>query len=136
METIFCREDEMQKNLNILWASNLPKLKSVYSGEMQHDSLLNLTELYLDCCPMLEVVFPSSQLPENLKILEVKFCDELKTLFMPTKVEEYEQHNLEELHLVELPKLTSIGVLEGSNNKTRFPSLKVNKVECPNLQHF
>ncbi|KAK9984747.1 hypothetical protein SO802_034272 [Lithocarpus litseifolius] len=140
METIFCREEaevEMQKNLNILWASNLPKLKSVYSGEMQHGSLLNLTELYLDCCPMLEVVFPSSQLPENLKILEVKFCAKLKTLFMPTKVEEYEQRNLQKLHLVELPELTSIGVLEGSNNKKRFPSLKVIKVrECPNLQHY
>ncbi|XP_050266230.1 putative disease resistance protein At4g19050 [Quercus robur] len=139
MKTIFCREEaevEMQKNLNILWASNLPELKSVYSGEMQHGSLLNLTKLYLDCCPMLEVVFPSSQLPENLKILEVKFCDELKTLFMPTKVEEYEQRNLQKLHLVELPKLTSIGVLEGSNNKKRFPSLNVIKVrECPNLQH-
>uniref|UniRef100_A0A7N2N2U9 Disease resistance protein At4g27190-like leucine-rich repeats domain-containing protein n=2 Tax=Quercus lobata TaxID=97700 RepID=A0A7N2N2U9_QUELO len=140
METIFCREEaevEMQRNLNILWASNLPELESVYSGEMQHGSLLNLTELYLDCCPMLEVVFPSSQLPENLKILEVKFCDELKTLFMPTKVEEYEQRNLQKLHLVELPKLTSIGVLEGSNNKKRFPSLKVIKVrECPNLQQY
>ncbi|XP_050266098.1 putative disease resistance protein At4g19050 [Quercus robur] len=140
METIFCREEaevEIQKNLNILWASNLPELKSVYSVEMQPGSLPTLTELYLDCCPMLEVVFPSSQLPENLKILEVKFCDELKTLFMPTKVEEYEQRNLQKLHLVELPKLTSVGVLEGSNNKKRFPSLKVIKVrECPNLQQY
>uniref|UniRef100_A0A7N2RED5 Disease resistance protein At4g27190-like leucine-rich repeats domain-containing protein n=1 Tax=Quercus lobata TaxID=97700 RepID=A0A7N2RED5_QUELO len=138
METIFCREDaevEMQKNQNILWASNLPELKSVYSGEMPHESLLNLTELYLDCCPMLEVVFPSSQLPENLKILEVKFCDKLETLFRPTKVEEY-RHSLQKLHLVELPKLTSMGLLEGNNIKDRFPSLKVKIRECPNLKNI
>ncbi|KAL4602386.1 hypothetical protein ACB092_10G049900 [Castanea dentata] len=138
MKTIFCREDaevEMQKNLNILWASNLPELNSVYSGEMQHGSLLNLTELYLDCCPMLEVVFPSSQLPENLKILEVKFCDKLETLFRPTEVEEY-RHGLEKLHLVELPKLTSMGLLEGNNIKNRFPFLEVKIRECPKLQNI
>ncbi|KAM4085592.1 hypothetical protein ACJW30_10G039500 [Castanea mollissima] len=139
METIFCREDaevEMQKNLNILWASNLPELKSVYSGEMPHESLLNLKKLYLDCCPMLEVVFPSSQLPENLKILEVKFCDKLETLFRhSTKVEEY-SHGLEKLHLVELPKLTSMGLLEGNNIKSRFPSLEVKIRECPKLQNL
>ena len=138
METIFCREDaevEMQKNLNILWASNLPELKSVYSGEMPHGSLLNLTKLYLDCCPMLEVVFPSSQLPENLKILEVNFCDKLETLFRPTKVEEY-RHNLQKLHLVELPKLTSLGLLEGNNIKDRFPFLEVKISECPKLQNI
>ena len=138
METIFFREDaevEMQKNLNILWASNLPELKSVYSGEMPNGSLLNLTKLYLDCCPILEVVFPSSQLPENLKILEVKFCDKLETLFRPTKVEEY-RHNLQKLHLVELPKLTSMGLLEGNNIKDRFPFLEVKIRECPKLQNI
>ncbi|KAM4073703.1 hypothetical protein ACB094_10G039700 [Castanea mollissima] len=138
METIFCREDaevEMQKNLNILWASNLPELTSVYSGEMPHESLLNLKKLYLDCCPMLEVVFPSTQLPENLKILEVKFCDKLETLFRPTKVEEY-RHGLEKLHLVELPKLTSLGLLEGNNIKDRFPFLEVKIRECPKLQNI
>ncbi|XP_075641003.1 uncharacterized protein LOC142612740 [Castanea sativa] len=138
MKTIFRREDaevEMQKNLNILWASNLPELTSVYSGEMPHESLLNLKKLYLDCCPMLEVVFPSTQLPENLKILEVKFCDKLETLFRPTKVEEY-RHGLEKLHLVELPKLTSMGLLEGNSIKDRFPFLKVKIRECPKLQNI
>ena len=56
-------------------------------------------------------------------------------LFRPTKVEEY-RHSLQNLHLVELPKLTSMGLLEGNNIKERFPSLKVKIRECPNLKNI
>uniref|UniRef100_A0A2N9E663 Uncharacterized protein n=1 Tax=Fagus sylvatica TaxID=28930 RepID=A0A2N9E663_FAGSY len=182
METILSGAD-MEKNLEILWASNLPKLKSVfneemksgslanltelylhccpmievvfsssmlpknlkilqikfcdklkslYSEEMQSGGLANLTELYLHCCPMIEAVFPSSLLPENLKILQIKFCDELKTLFKPTESKECKLRKLEKLHLVELPKLImDVGaVLE--NISDIFPSLTEIKIkECP-----
>jgi Leucine-rich repeat (LRR) protein len=114
METIFGGEEteiKMRDNLEILRATNLPKLKSVVSvGNVEHGGFQKLTELYLDCCPALEIVFPSSQLPENLKILEIKFCDKLKTLFNPEAEKEWKLQKLKKLHLVELPQLTSIGV--------------------------
>jgi hypothetical protein len=114
METIFGGEEteiKMRDNLEILRATNLPKLKSVVSvGNVEHGGFQKLTELYLDCCPALEIVFPSSQLPENLKILEIKFCDKLKTLFNPEAETEWKLQKLKKLHLVELPQLTSIGV--------------------------
>uniref|UniRef100_A0A2N9GCY5 Disease resistance R13L4/SHOC-2-like LRR domain-containing protein n=1 Tax=Fagus sylvatica TaxID=28930 RepID=A0A2N9GCY5_FAGSY len=135
METILSGA-EMEKNLTILWASNLPELKSVFSEGMQSGSLANLTELYLHCCPMIEVVFSSSLLPENLKILQIKFCDELKTLFKPTESKECKLRELEKLHLVELPKLIRMWMpLE--NLSDIFPSLPEIKIkECPKLENL
>uniref|UniRef100_A0A2N9EI71 Uncharacterized protein n=1 Tax=Fagus sylvatica TaxID=28930 RepID=A0A2N9EI71_FAGSY len=186
METILSGA-EMEKNLEILWASNLPKLKSVFNEEMKSGSLANLTELYLHCCPMIEVVFSSSMLPknlkilqikfcdklkslyseemqsgglanltelylhccpmieavfpsslllENLKILQIKFCDELKTLFKPTESTECKLQKLEKLHLVELPKLIRMWVpLE--NISDIFPSFTEIKIkECPKLENL
>jgi len=110
METIFGREEtevKMRDNLEILRATNLPKLKSVVSiGGFQ-----NLRELYLDCCPVLEVVFHSSQLPENLEILHIKFCEKLERLFSSEPQTERKLQKFSKLHLVELPALTSIGML-------------------------
>ncbi|XP_062166104.1 putative disease resistance protein At4g19050 [Alnus glutinosa] len=132
METIFGGEEtevKMRDNLEILRATNLPKLKSVVSvGNVEHGGFQKLTELYLDCCPALEIVFPSSQLPENLKILEIKFCDKLKTLFNPEAETKGKQQKLEKLHLVELPELTSIGVP---------PVTKLVKLRnCPQMHHL
>ncbi|GMY29955.1 putative disease resistance protein At4g19050 [Fagus crenata] len=135
METILSGA-EMEKNLTILWASNLPELKSVYSEEMQSGGLANLTELYLHCCPMIEAVFPSSLLPENLKILQIKFCDELKTLFKPTESKECKLRKLEKLHLVELPKLIRMWV-PSENISDIFPSFTEIKIkECPKLENL
>jgi MOB kinase activator 1 len=110
METIFGREEtevKMRDNLEILRATNLPKLKSVVSiGGFQ-----NVRELYLDCCPVLEVVFHSSQLPENLEILHIKFCEKLERLFSSEPQTECKLQKFSKLHLVELPALTSIGML-------------------------
>ncbi|KAB1216982.1 hypothetical protein CJ030_MR4G021339 [Morella rubra] len=95
------------KNLDILQVSNLPKLISVDSKNMQNRSFENLRKLYLDCCPRLEVVF-SSQLPENLEILQVKFCDKLEKLFAPEGSGEHALKSLRTLHLVGLPKLVVV----------------------------
>ena len=136
MKTIFGEEAEvlMEENLETLWASNLPILKSVSNGNLQ---LGHLKKLYLDCCPMLEAVFHSSQLPENLEVLQIKFCDKLKTLFMPNTSTDCKLQNLQKLHLVELPNLTSIGVLESKSVLDIFPSIKLIKVrECPNLENL
>lgn len=87
METIFCGDESeagKEENLEILWASNLPKLNSVYSEKMQRGNFQKLTAMYLDCCPMLKYVFPSSAIPQMLEILHIKFCDELESLFDPS----------------------------------------------------
>ena len=136
MQTIFGEEAEvlMEENLETLWASNLPTLKSVSNGNLQ---LGHLKKLYLDCCPMLEAVFHSSQLPENLEVLQIKFCDKLKTLFVPNTSTDCKLQNLQKLHLVELPNLTSVGVLESKSVLDIFPSIKLIKVrECPNLENL
>ncbi|XP_021280759.1 putative disease resistance protein At4g19050 [Herrania umbratica] len=82
MESIFAKADlEMEKSLLILWISNLPSLKSLYQEKVQSMSFGNLKILYIDCCPTLETVFSSGQLPENLETLQIMFCDNLKNLF-------------------------------------------------------
>ncbi|CAL5434855.1 unnamed protein product [Camellia sinensis] len=77
-------------------------------------------------CPKLSTVFSSSQLLENLEVLQVRFCDKLETVFEQSSPEP-ELQNLETLYLWELPELTNIGC--------RLPSLQTLKVwECPKLQ--
>ncbi|KAK8614286.1 hypothetical protein V6N13_122650 [Hibiscus sabdariffa] len=79
MESIFVEADQGKwRTLEILWMSNLPKLKSLYD-EVQSLSFGSIKCLYIDCCPMLETVFPSG-IPENLETLEITFCDNLKRL--------------------------------------------------------
>ncbi|XWS49315.1 hypothetical protein CRYUN_Cryun13aG0153200 [Craigia yunnanensis] len=81
MESIFMGANLGKwENLEILWISNLPKLKSLYDEKVQSLSFRNLKKLYIDCCPMLETVFSSGKIPENLETLKIIFCDKLKTL--------------------------------------------------------
>ncbi|XP_040954387.1 putative disease resistance protein At4g19050 isoform X2 [Gossypium hirsutum] len=67
--------------LEILWISNLLKLKSLYEEKVQSLSFGSIKHLYIDCCPKLETVFPSWLITENLETLQITFCDNLKTLF-------------------------------------------------------
>ncbi|KAG6621201.1 hypothetical protein I3842_Q029200 [Carya illinoinensis] len=128
-------EAEMVGNLEILWASNIPKLKDVYSGQQPGGGFKNLTEMYLDCCPLLKFVFHSSQFPEKLKILQIKFCDDLERLFDPNVLDADKKWSLQKLHLVELPKLTGMGVPKSKKIRDVFPSLEAIKVkECPMLE--
>ncbi|XP_059462641.1 putative disease resistance protein At4g19050 [Corylus avellana] len=137
METIFGgeeREVKMRGNLETLRASNLPKLKSVVStGKEKVGGFEKLKELYLDCCPLLRFVFHSiSQVPENLEILEIKWCDKLESLFSPEAPAEGKLQTLKKLHLLELPELSSIGV----PRSTTFPSLELVKFrKCPKLMN-
>ena len=128
MEIVFSeeRDFELGKNLEILWVSNNPNLKRLYGGEVQSVDFKNLTHLHLDCCPKLENVFPSSQFPENLAILQIKFCDSMKTVFEHKKPDECKLSKLHTLLLFELPELTSIGI-------TLQPLQKVKIRKCPKL---
>lgn len=114
------------RNLEFLWVSNLPVLKNLCSGGMQTAGFKNLKHLYLDCCPTIENVFPSSQFPENLEVLHVKFCDTLKTLFECGTGKRHTLQKLQRLHLLELPELRSIGI-------EFAPGTDFEHRECPKL---
>ena len=127
-EFIFSEEKPIKvgESFKLLWVSNLPMLMRLYDKKVQDQCFKNLKEVYLDCCPMLEYVFSSPQLPEKLEKLQVKFCDKLKTLFKCESSEEHKLLNLYELHLLELPELTACGV--------KLPHLQNAKVKgCPKL---
>ncbi|KAH7853687.1 hypothetical protein Vadar_005543 [Vaccinium darrowii] len=115
---------ELGNKLQLLGISNAINLEATNGGR----AFKNLTCLYLDCCPKLSTVFSSSQVPENLRVLQVKFCDKLEGIFdLEQKSPEPELPNLEKLYLWELPMVKSIGC--------RLPSLKALTVwECPKLQ--
>ncbi|KAK3006655.1 hypothetical protein RJ639_016760 [Escallonia herrerae] len=131
MENVFYEEESednaiLGKTLNVLGISNAIKLKSLYNRDLPCESFQSLNSLYIDSCPMLATVLPSSQLLENLKCLQIKFCDKLETLFMQTS-SEHQLPNLESLLLWELPELKHVGCA--------LPSLKKVKLsECPKLQ--
>ncbi|KAA8515408.1 hypothetical protein F0562_018981 [Nyssa sinensis] len=98
--------------------------KFLHVENLQGKSFENLKYLYLDCCPKLSSVF-SPQRPENLEILQIKFCDNLDTL-LESESAECTLPKLHTLHLLALPKLKSIGC--------KLPSLRSLKVvECPML---
>ncbi|KAL0727522.1 hypothetical protein Bca4012_023615 [Brassica carinata] len=121
MENLF---ESSPPSLEILWISNLPLLKKLDSGG--NGGFKNLKKLSIDCCRNIETLFQgASQVPENLEILRVKFCDHLKKLF---DVEETgELPNLRKLYLLDLPVLSSNGV--------RFQSLeKYTNVKCPRFK--
>ncbi|KAL6133830.1 hypothetical protein ACLB2K_066063 [Fragaria x ananassa] len=113
------------RSLETLWVSNLPILSSLYNGSVQQ-VFQNLKHLYLDCCPGIINVFPSSQLPENLEILHVQFCDKLQTLFERDSESKCQMQRLRKLYLLELPELRSIGI--------KLPAeLNPVVIECPKL---
>ncbi|XP_030533678.2 putative disease resistance protein At4g19050 [Rhodamnia argentea] len=105
MECIFAGSD-----VTTLWVSNLPELRSIYSETVQSKSHKNLKNLYIDCCPMLVGTFSSGQLPENLEVIQIKFCDKLKTLIEHETSVESTLPKLKTLHLLGLPMLKSIGL--------------------------
>ncbi|KAA8519907.1 hypothetical protein F0562_014183 [Nyssa sinensis] len=131
MQSLFCENEaedisQVGRTLEILGVSNALNLTSICSGDMKFEVFQKLKCLYLDCCPNISTVFSSSLLPENLKVLQIKFCDKLVTVFQQTSGECI-LRNLDTLHLWELPELKSIGCA--------LPSLQTLKVqECPKLQ--
>ncbi|XWS57770.1 hypothetical protein CRYUN_Cryun09bG0201700 [Craigia yunnanensis] len=104
---------EIGERLEILWISTLPNLMGLYNGKEQPLNFRKLKHLCLDCCPMLEAVFYSSQLLESLEILQIKFCDRLKTLVGHEELENSEGQslsliNLKELHIYSCPMIETV----------------------------
>ncbi|KAK6917440.1 NB-ARC [Dillenia turbinata] len=117
------------KNLEILWLSNLPSLKSICNESAHADSFRNLRCLYLDCCPLLTYVFYPSQQLENLEVLQVKFCYSLGTIVNSGESAELSLSKLRTIHLWDLPELQSIGI--------KLTSLETFKIgQCPKLKNL
>ncbi|XP_048326715.2 putative disease resistance protein At4g19050 [Ziziphus jujuba] len=137
MESILDGEEvdiRLGSNLEILWVSNLPSLKNIYSGT---EGFKNLKHLYLDCCPVILNVFSSSQFPENLEIVHVKFCDKLDTLFESGTMEGRKLQKLHTLYLFELPELRSIGIQLACQPTIRAcPKLVLDQVDSKNHKGF
>ncbi|MBO0223119.1 hypothetical protein J0689_27950, partial [Vibrio parahaemolyticus] len=70
--------EKEKSSLESLWISNLPLLTSLYSSKGGF-IFKNLKKLSVDCCPSIKSLFP--EIPDNLEILRVKFCDKLERLF-------------------------------------------------------
>ncbi|KAI8001814.1 putative disease resistance protein [Camellia lanceoleosa] len=114
------------KILEVLWVSNSVNLELIYPQDWQSVTFQNLKQLYLDCCPKLSIVFLSSQLPINLQVLQIKFCDGLEAVFEEASPKPKLRNTL---YLWELPELKSIGCV--------LPSLLTLTVwGCPNLAEF
>ncbi|KAI3691952.1 hypothetical protein L6452_31755 [Arctium lappa] len=123
--------DEKERELGIamenLGVSNNRRLASIYSGNQPFGSFNNLKTLYLESCPEVSTVFPSSWLPKTLKVLQIKYCDKIVSLSEADS--ELKLPLLETLHLWELPELTRIGI--------SCPSLQTFKIcACPKLKEI
>ncbi|KAL1822487.1 hypothetical protein ACET3Z_009265 [Daucus carota] len=112
----------LEDNLEIISVSNAPNLKGIVLGNL-HGILKNLKCLHLDCCPNIPTLFGASQKLESLEVLEIKFCDGLKTLFEDESVH---LPKLKNLHLRALPNLEKVGCVA-----PKLESLQV--VDCPKL---
>ncbi|KAL5701372.1 hypothetical protein ACHQM5_026717 [Ranunculus cassubicifolius] len=136
IETLF-HEEETEGNLALgrclenLWISNLSKLKCLFGEAMPSGSFSCLKHMYIDCCPRLTSVFSSHLELNTLETLEIKFCDQLVSIFGDQTVSgEQTLPRLKMIILCKLPKLQSIcrGVL---------PSLELLQVKgCPELQEL
>ncbi|XP_021902187.1 putative disease resistance protein At4g19050 [Carica papaya] len=132
MESVFSREEEavgVSNKIETLQILNLPNLKSICNNNLQVERFRNLKHLYLECCPLLEIVFSLSRQPMNLRTLEIRFCDNLKRVFEFDGTTVSSMKHLRTLHLFELPELKSIGAA--------LPSLeRLTGGECPKLDVF
>ncbi|KAL5701373.1 hypothetical protein ACHQM5_026718 [Ranunculus cassubicifolius] len=134
IETLFI-EEETEDNLTFgrclenIWVSNLSHLECLFEGVMPSGSFNCLKHVYIDCCPRLTSLFSSHLELNMLETLEIKFCDQLVSIFRDRSVSgEHTLPRLKTIVLCKLPNLQSIcrGVL---------PSLELLQVKgCPELQ--
>ncbi|PIA38071.1 hypothetical protein AQUCO_02800009v1 [Aquilegia coerulea] len=113
--------------LENIWVSNLSKLRSLFSGDMQPLSFTCLKHLSIDCCPSLVTVFSSHLELVNLETLKIKFCDKVENIFGESESGEQILPKLNTLTLWRLPEMQNICGGE-------LPSLKIVRVKgCSKL---
>ncbi|RZR78216.1 hypothetical protein BHM03_00003492 [Ensete ventricosum] len=131
METIFTAELEDASqvlSLEKLWISNLEKLSFLFAGVERETNFTSLKHIHIDCCPNLVGLFCSTLRFQNLETLQIRFCDELESVYDHSVHGEEAFPRLHTLRLWELPELKSVcgGIL---------PCIKYVKVkECPKLK--
>lgn len=122
-------DTEVGTVLEILWISNARSFKSLCGGSQPCIGFQNLNCLYLDSCPKVSGVLFPSYLPQNLAVLNIRFCEKLETLF-GHDLEAQILPNLHTLQLWELSELKCIGWCI-------MPSLRVFEVgQCLVLEHL
>ncbi|GFZ06287.1 hypothetical protein Acr_18g0004570 [Actinidia rufa] len=101
-DCIFLSDNTFERWLSDLGASNLKGLKGCWIERCREiESVFHEDEV---------VKLGSLEMPLNLEVLQVKFCDELVSVFEQASPE-LELPNLVTLYLWELPKLKSIGII-------------------------
>ncbi|KAI3471564.1 hypothetical protein Pfo_028214 [Paulownia fortunei] len=132
-------EVEAMKNLRFSKSSFVDKLKTIFESQHEdvavwatrtaenriHSTISGHSESWR--VPLLEIVVDSVGLPKNLKFLEVKSCDKLKTIIQGG---ESELPKVDKMDLLCLPELKSIGAhlpkqencIIGGCPKLQFPS--------------
>ncbi|GFP89653.1 putative disease resistance protein at4g19050 [Phtheirospermum japonicum] len=128
MEHVIVGENNNLDNLEILWVSDVMKLKSLFSLEIQNISFQSLKSLYLEFCPNLDMLCSSYLQLQNLEILYIKYCQKLGSLFSDddslAKLDK-----LTALHLWGLPELKKIACKAHSLTTLRIG-------ECPLLENI
>ncbi|MBA0852377.1 hypothetical protein Goshw_004521, partial [Gossypium schwendimanii] len=104
--------------------ANMQKEQAMSSADMKK---IKLKHLHISYCPMLETIFSSVQVPENIEILQVKHCDKLKSVFQP-ELNNRELPKLGTLHLSDLPAWTSSGY-GFKFNKSVTKHLRISRVK-------
>ncbi|KAK3032617.1 hypothetical protein RJ639_036577 [Escallonia herrerae] len=122
LETLFEHDSATLPKLHTLHLWALPNLKK--AGFL----VPAVRYLRVGDCPMLVNLMSVSQYPENLEILQIKFCDSLETIFQNSTSPNCILPNLRKFHIWDLPELKSVGV--------ELPHLQDCCVRgCPKLQH-
>ncbi|XP_039173793.1 putative disease resistance protein At4g19050 [Eucalyptus grandis] len=109
------------ENLETLHISHAARLKTICNREVKPTSFKKLKQLKIESCPQLKEVSPSSELPQNLEVLEIDSCESLETIFVGSSA----GSSLSRVRLRCLPKLSSSGFIV-------LPRYDVSS--CPNLQ--
>ncbi|KAL3637294.1 hypothetical protein CASFOL_019593 [Castilleja foliolosa] len=115
-------------NLEILWISDVMRLKSLISFEIKNTSFTSLKSLYLEFCPSLDSLCSSSLQLQNLETLYIKYCQKLGCLFSEN-ASLAKLDKLTALHLWGLPELTKIACEAQSLTTLRIG-------ECPMLENI
>ncbi|KAF8376952.1 hypothetical protein HHK36_030323 [Tetracentron sinense] len=114
--------------LERLYMINLLKLRSIWEGPYQSESLAHLTHLTMDRCPSLKKIFSKGMIQQlsELKYLSVEDCSEIEEIILDAEEDILESNALPKLKtliLLNLPILK--GICKGE--RLDWPSLETIK---------
>lgn len=114
MEKIFFgdhRDFDLLPSLEVIWASDLPRLTAIFDGGCGAESFTHLKHIFLEYCPRLGTLFTSGVYLKSLETLEIRYCPALENVCQQ-EVSGGEGTNtmqsLRSLYLLQVPKLKSV----------------------------